>query len=93
MKENVEHYVHVVHAADGSFILNGIPFHIVQKNIYVPCPRKDRFRKVLETLMRSKGLWDQNLESEIPTSWEKYGDFLLFNGDRYFKSPVWSEAG
>jgi hypothetical protein len=93
VKENVEHDIHVVCATDGSFVLNGIPFHIVKEKICVPCPRKERFRQVLEALMRSRGLWDGNLESEIPTSWEKYGDFLLFNGDKYFKSLVWSEAG
>lgn len=93
VKENVEHDIHVVRATDGSFVLNGIPFHIVKEKICVPCPRKDRFRQVLEALMRSRGLWDGSLESEIPTSWEKYGDFLLFNGDKYFKSLVWSEAG
>jgi hypothetical protein len=93
VKENVEHDIHIVHATDGTFVLNGIPFHIVKEKICVPCPRKGRFRQVLEALMRSRGLWDGSLESEIPTSWEKYGDFLLFNGDKYFKSLVWSEAG
>jgi hypothetical protein len=93
VKENVEHDVDVVCATDGSFVLNDIPFHVVKKKIYMPCPRKDRLRKVIEALMRSRGLWDGSLESEIPTSWEKYGDLLLFNGDKYFKSLTWSEAG
>lgn len=93
VKENVENYIGVVRAVDDSFVLNGVPFHIVKKKICLPCPRKEKFRKVIEALMRSGGLWDGSREAEIPTSWEKYGDLLLFNGDKYFKSPVWIKAG
>jgi hypothetical protein len=93
IKENVENDVDVQYSDDGSLVLNGIPFYIVQKTVYMPCPRMQRLVEVIEAVMKSKGLWQENLEAEIPTSWEKYGDLLLFNGDKYFKTLAWSEAG
>jgi len=93
VKEDVVYDVSVLHSDDGSLLLNDIPFHVVKKEVYVPCSRIQRLKKMIEAVMTSRGLWQGGLEVEIPTSWEKYGDLLLFNGDRYFKNPVWSEAG
>lgn len=93
MKENVTDDVDVQCLNDSSFILNGIPFYIVQKKVCLPCSRVQTLVEVIEAVMRSKGLWQESLKAEIPASWEKYGDLLLFNGDKYLKNLAWSEAG
>lgn len=93
VKENVTCDVDVLCSDDGSLLLNGIPFHIIRNKIYMPCPRKQRLKNVTEAVMRREGLWEGSLEAEIPMAWEKYGDLLLFNGDRCFKNLAWSEAG
>ncbi|XP_021933750.1 tRNA wybutosine-synthesizing protein 2 homolog isoform X2 [Zootermopsis nevadensis] len=93
VKENATGDIDVQCLDDGSFVLNGIPFCIVQKKLYMPYPTVQRLMQVVEALMRSKGLWQENLVAEIPTSWEKYGDLLLFNSNKYFKNPAWCEAG
>jgi hypothetical protein len=93
VKENVTCDVDVMCSDDGSLLLNDIPFHIIRKKVCMPCPRKQRLKKVTEAVMRSRGLWEGSLEAEIPMVWEKHGDLLLFNGDKYFKNLAWSEAG
>jgi hypothetical protein len=93
VKEGVTLDADVFCSDDGSLLLSGIPFHIIRKKVNMPCPRKQELKKVIEEVMRRKGLWEGSLEAEIPVVWEKYGDLLLFNGDRYFKNLAWSEAG
>lgn len=93
VKDNVTCDVDVLCSDDGSLLLNGIPFRIIRNKIYMPCPRKQRLKKMIEVVMRRKGLWEGSLEAEIPMVWEKYGDLLLFNGNRCFKNLAWSEAG
>jgi hypothetical protein len=93
VKENVANDVDVQCSDDGSFVLNGISFYIIQKKICMPCPRMRRLMDVTKAVMRNKRLWEESLKVEIPTSWEQYGDLLLFNGDKYFKNLAWSEAG
>ncbi|XP_023718036.1 tRNA wybutosine-synthesizing protein 2 homolog isoform X3 [Cryptotermes secundus] len=93
VKENVTCDLDVLCSDDGSLLLNRVPFRIIRNKIYMPCPRKQRLKKVIEAVMRRRGLWERSLEAEIPVVWEKYGDLLLFNGDRCFKNLAWSVAG
>jgi hypothetical protein len=93
VKESVTCNADVLCSDDGSLLLSGIPFHILRNKVYMPCPRKQILRKVIQAVMRRKGLWEGSLDAEIPVVWEKYGDLLLFNGDRYFKNLAWSESG
>ncbi|RZF33250.1 hypothetical protein LSTR_LSTR016246, partial [Laodelphax striatellus] len=53
---------------------------------------KQLLRSRLMKLMQSLGLWDERLATEIPGSWEKYDNFIVFN-DKYFTDVVWSKAG
>ncbi|KAK7793044.1 hypothetical protein R5R35_004473 [Gryllus longicercus] len=47
---------------------------------------------MVKQLMEEEGLWEETLTSDIPTSWEKYGDLLLFNGEKYFRDDRWKHT-
>ncbi|ESO86943.1 hypothetical protein LOTGIDRAFT_128178, partial [Lottia gigantea] len=43
-----------------------------------------------ELVIKSGKEWSKKLEEDLPTSWEKHGDLVLFH-EGCFKSPVWTE--
>ncbi|KAJ9584049.1 hypothetical protein L9F63_021606 [Diploptera punctata] len=52
-----------------------------------------KLKENIEHMMQSKGLWHDSLVVEIPCKWEKYGDTVLIDKDRYLKNSVWKQAG
>jgi len=53
-----------------------------------------QFHKALIDVMKSEGLWRENLRSELPKKgiWEVYGDLILF-GQQHFLSDAWRKPG
>lgn len=54
-------------------------------------PKKLLLTKLTE-VMSSLNLWKDDLKYEIPSSWERYNNFVIFN-EKYFKSEEWYTAG
>lgn len=54
-------------------------------------PKKLLISKLTE-VMSSLNLWKDDLKYEIPSSWEKYNNFIIFN-EKYFKSEEWYKGG
>ena len=47
----------------------------------------------LQKLLRDLDIdWTNEIEADLPTSWEKHGDLVLFN-NRYFQNEIWSTLG
>ncbi|XP_075226181.1 tRNA wybutosine-synthesizing protein 2 homolog [Lycorma delicatula] len=46
----------------------------------------------LTEVMNSLNLWKDELKNEIPSSWERYNNFVIFN-EKYFRSEKWYIAG
>ncbi|XP_022199754.2 tRNA wybutosine-synthesizing protein 2 homolog [Nilaparvata lugens] len=53
---------------------------------------KQILRSRVTKLMLSLGLWREQLAAQIPTSWEKFDNCVLFN-EKHFQDGDWSKAG
>ncbi|PSN37995.1 tRNA wybutosine-synthesizing protein 2 [Blattella germanica] len=51
-----------------------------------------RLKQKIQDLMLSKNKWEDNLIDEIPRSWEKYGDMVLIDKNRFLKDSVWKDV-
>ncbi|XP_071440234.1 tRNA wybutosine-synthesizing protein 2 homolog [Hetaerina americana] len=78
-----------------SFNVHGKPYVYQQKLNNAPAVVKKPYelmREGIEIHMKGKALWREELGSEIPSSWVKYGDLILF-GRNSFEDTVWKTAG
>lgn len=55
-------------------------------------PLAETLRYHVIEFMKSMLLWDDSLLNEIPSSWTKYNNFIVFN-TKYFQSENWQRAG
>lgn len=55
-------------------------------------PVVENLRHHVIEFMKCVSLWDESLLPEIPTSWTKYNNFIVFNA-KYFQSENWQKAG
>ncbi|XP_073984706.1 tRNA wybutosine-synthesizing protein 2 homolog isoform X2 [Rhodnius prolixus] len=54
--------------------------------------RHENIRQILICFMKELGLWEEEMKDEIPRSFKKYGDHLLFS-EAAFANRNWYEAG
>ncbi|XP_044514025.1 tRNA wybutosine-synthesizing protein 2 homolog [Gracilinanus agilis] len=67
-------------------ILNPIPSKKAQR-----CPPAQKLCQELRCLVESRGhTWSTELEKDLPRSWQRHGDLLLFSEDS-FKDPHWKK--
>uniref|UniRef100_A0A1B6JCN1 tRNA(Phe) (4-demethylwyosine(37)-C(7)) aminocarboxypropyltransferase n=1 Tax=Homalodisca liturata TaxID=320908 RepID=A0A1B6JCN1_9HEMI len=53
---------------------------------------KQELKSKIIQLMIELGLWKENLQREIPTCWDNFENFVIFNS-RFFKDESWNKAG
>lgn len=53
---------------------------------------KEKFRNEVILKMTELGLWKDGLEKEIPTYWDNFNNFVVFNR-HFFSDSCWTEAG
>ncbi|XP_028816248.1 tRNA wybutosine-synthesizing protein 2 homolog [Denticeps clupeoides] len=55
--------------------------------------QSDRIEEVMQKLLVSHGLhWDDHLTMDIPQSWQRHGDLILF-GQGCFSNAIWKNLG
>ena len=83
----------LVHLGNDKWERSGIIFEVYEnRNCDFPkrmLPKHMKLNKHLKSLLESKGLWSNDLEDEIPKSWDKFGNILIFDQDKYFRSARW----
>lgn len=53
---------------------------------------KEKFRSEVILKMNELGLWKEGLEKEIPTCWDNFNNFVVFN-KHFFSDDCWKEVG
>lgn len=52
-----------------------------------------KLRNELQSLVLNHGAsWSEELERDLPSSWQRHGDLILLRGDT-FRAPMWGELG
>ncbi|XP_067005242.2 tRNA wybutosine-synthesizing protein 2 homolog [Anabrus simplex] len=84
----------------GTYIMNGASFCLQyekSEDSYMPrsvLSSSDCLALQIKKLMRLRNIEGcENILHEIPKSWEKYGDLVMFDSRKCFSNTVWKELG
>lgn len=55
-------------------------------------PSKEELRSEISATMTELGLWREELSEEIPTHWDVFKNFVIFNS-KFFVNSLWNKAG
>ncbi|XP_046405744.1 tRNA wybutosine-synthesizing protein 2 homolog isoform X3 [Ischnura elegans] len=81
--------------SNSSLSLTGITYDVVKNIEILPSQSKkpyDVMVKSVEVYLKERNMWREELVKEIPLSWVKYGDLILF-GRSAFADPIWKVIG